>query len=185
MQNHKTYVLQPRRIQLEFVLLERETFNHFCVRKKTLILADYIKEAPGVVLNHKNERIGDHKGIQFYTLGQRIPIGGLEEKYFIFKKDIENNIIYACPGTNNPLLYHDELKMNQFHWIDGEPKDWNDIYQIKVRYNQEFLVNCRIFKIGEEILVKSMEPLRSITPGQIGVIYKDNNTCLGGGTIIN
>lgn len=117
-------------------------------------------------------------------MGQRIPIGGLEDKNFIYKKDIENNIIHVCPGTNNPLLYRDHLKIGDFHWIDGEPKNWDEIFQIKVRYNQSKLVDCKINKIGNEIIVKTLEPIRSITPGQIGVLYKDKMICLGGGTIL-
>lgn len=43
--------------------------------------------------------IGKHNGIHQWTLGQRCRIGGVPLSYYVFRKDLNKNIIYAVRET--------------------------------------------------------------------------------------
>ena len=52
----------------------------------------------------------------YYTIGQRkgLNLGGGDNKIFVVKKDIENNILYVAKGNENKYLYRivEILKQN-------------------------------------------------------------------------
>lgn len=134
-----------------------------------------------------DELVGEHKGIYFYTLGQRegIGIGGQAVPYFVVDKDKEHNILYVGHGTDHPKLYKKEVELENLHLINEDNQEWilqeNLGLSGAVRYRQKpqpghlKLIDDKYFFIFDE-------PQRAVTSGQSLVIYKDDE-CLGGGVI--
>ena len=151
-------------------------------------VSGYIKKNPGDIKNLNGEVIGQHDGINFYTIGQRqgLKIGGMKsgngEPWFVLNKKIKKNELVVGQGRNHPLLFKDGLIADDFHWIlDKEPKT-NWVYTAKTRYRQTD-DPCEIDSINnDQFSLLFGQKQRAITPGQATVVY-ESNVCLGGGVI--
>ena len=149
-------------------------------------LKNYIPLDPGVIEDESGNEIGEHKGLAFYTLGQRqgLGIGGLKnsknDPWYVAKKNLKNNTLIAVQGNNHPLLMSTQLETKDLKLINEiEEKEFNG--KAKVRYRQEDQ-DCFIEILDKTLKVKFKEKQRALTPGQSVVIYK-NEVCLGGGEI--
>lgn len=73
-------------------------------------------KAGDIIDIESQDKVGEHEGIWFYTIGQRkgLKIGGAGKPYFVVKLDGENNIVYVAKDHSNPLLYKTQiyLKLN-------------------------------------------------------------------------
>jgi len=77
-------------------------------RNFTEFLQNYIPNHPGKVVNIKTgEVIGEHIGIMYYTIGQRkgLNLGGQAEPMYVAKKDLEKQILYVAPASDQSYLY--------------------------------------------------------------------------------
>jgi tRNA-specific 2-thiouridylase len=131
-----------------------------------------------------NEVVGDHKGIYFYTIGQRdgLGIGGLSVPYFVVDKDVEKNILYVASGTDHKSLYKTEVELENIHYIN--PEEFKDAEVIE---NIEASVRYRQKPIKGKLLIKELkfifeEPVRAVASGQSLVIFKED-WVIGGGVI--
>ncbi len=156
-------------------------------RKFKDFLQNYLPAKPGEITTITGEKIGEHSGLMYYTIGQRqgLGIGGLsnydETPWFVVEKDLNNNILIVAQGTNNPLLFKSNLIASELNWLRQKPKDKQTLFA-KVRYRQDDQ-KCTIYFKGDDLLVEFEKPQRAITLGQYVVFY-DGNECLGGGVII-
>ena len=132
--------------------------------------------------------IGEHQGVQFYTIGQRkgLNIGGHKESIFIIATDPESNTIYVGEGDKHPGLLRPALRIanDEIHWIrrDLEMKD-GEIrkYKVRIRYRQP-LQDAVLVKRENELYIIFEQEQRGITPGQFAVWY-DEDEMLGSGPI--
>ena len=158
-------------------------------RKFKDFLERYLPAQPGEIHDPDGNCIGKHHGLMYYTLGQRkgLGIGGLknqaEKPWFSVAKDLENNILIAAQGQENPLLYHNVLEASQLDWTFTPPEAGLTL-KAKVRYRQPDQ-KCTIIEISDNhCKVIFEDPQRAITPGQSIVFYNEDE-CLGGGIIDN
>jgi len=139
----------------------------------------------GDIITVDGDRVGEHDGVWYYTIGQRHGFGyggGSQEPYYVVDKDLKQNILYVAAGQNHPALYKTELTASNLSWISGQAPEFNQTLQAKIRYRQADQ-NCVITKIaGEQVKVTFTQPQRAVTPGQFIVFYQ-NEICLGGGII--
>lgn len=156
-------------------------------RKFKDFLERYLPAQPGEIHDPEGRVIGKHHGLMYYTLGQRkgLGIGGLkdqsEEPWFSVAKDLDNNILIAAQGQENPLLYHDTLTASQLHWTDETPVIGKQL-MAKVRYRQPDQ-ECMITQLqGDCCTVEFKQAQRAITPGQ-SIVFYENDECIGGGII--
>lgn len=132
--------------------------------------------------------IGEHQGVQFYTIGQRkgLNIGGHKESVFIIATDTVSNTIYVGEGDRHPGLLRPALSIakDEIHWIrrDLEMKPGETRrYKVRIRYRQP--LQDAILAMRENGLYIIFEDLqRGITPGQFAVWY-DGDEMLGSGPI--
>ena len=133
------------------------------------------------------KKVGEHDGVEFFTLGQRegIGVGGREEPYFVVDKDGEKNILYVGMGKKHPKLFEDMVRIGNLHLINDslsiEDLVGKDL-SASARYRQK-PQNCILSIDGKIITAKFNEAQRAVTPGQSLVIY-DGEECLGGEVII-
>ncbi len=151
-------------------------------------LKQYLPAKPGEMRTLANEYKGKHEGLMYYTLGQRrgLGIGGNGEKgrWFVVKKDLENNILYVEQGEDSPALYSRGLVAGPVNWIGGAP-DKPFACTAKFRYRQsDQNVTVTPFSEGGASMmeIRFEQKQRAVTPGQWAVLY-DGEVCLGGGPI--
>ncbi len=125
------------------------------------------------------EIIGKHKGIIYYTIGQRKGLGiSYHHPLYVVKIDIPNNKVIL--GKEEDLYSKEVYITNTNILVDTLPKK----AQGKIRYKSQ-PVSCTYEIIdNNNIKVIFDEPVKSATPGQSLVLY-DNDILLGGGIIIN
>ena len=152
-------------------------------------LGRYIPAQPGEMRTPEGEKIGEHSGLMYYTLGQRqgLGIGGRKnssgEPWFVAGKDMEKRILYVVQGEHE-WLYSTKLTAEQLSWVAGVPPELPCRASAKTRYRQPDQP-CLITQDKQgNIQVEFDSPQRAVTPGQSVVFYQDD-VCLGGGIIID
>jgi tRNA-uridine 2-sulfurtransferase len=150
-------------------------------------LARYLRDEPGEILGERGERLGMHRGLAFYTLGQRegLHVGGrrgsAEAPWYVAAKDAARNALIVVQGHDHPLLSSRELRTGAMHWLVPPPAS-NLRCGVKVRYRQaDQLAELEPLPDGTA-LIRFDELQRAVTPGQYAVVY-DGDRCLGGGVI--
>ena len=157
-------------------------------RNFAVFLKRFLTPEPGRMLNLTGKDVGQHEGLQFYTLGQRggLGIGGLKEgngqPWFVVAKDAARNALIVNQG-DCAALYARKLHASSPHWIAENPlakcKRWQGF--AKTRYRQPDQA-CEVMANGGGLEVRFAEPQRAVTPGQFVVFYQ-GDVCLGGATI--
>ena len=151
-------------------------------------LKNYIPAQKGDIIDIETGRvIGHHDGAMYYTIGQRkgLGIGGIHGEvakgWFIVKKDVKKNILYAASGEENEYLLSDRCTVKLLNFITDVPQEGQHI-NAKFRYRQQDNGVTIHFKGEDEIELIFDEPYKAVTPGQAAVLY-DGDICLGGGLI--
>jgi len=135
----------------------------------------------GSVLDTAGNKIGEHEGAHFYTIGQRhgLGIGGSAEPLYIAEKDTARNTIVVAKGRVDPALFSSELIVHDVHWISGVAPEFPLNCLARIRYRQP-LQKCTV--TNKEKL-QFQEPQRAVAPGQSVVFYGEDGAMLGGGII--
>lgn len=158
-------------------------------------LQQKIKPKKGKILNPERKQIGEHDGIYYYTIGQRLgPRYGFEVerdkstgrllKWYVAKKDAKKNIIIAAP-EGHPLNFKQKITINDLHLIDEDKKEFTKNLPRKVtaRIRQVGeLIPTTLTKKGNKIIATLNKPITGISEGQAIVLY-DGTKVLGGGVI--
>ncbi len=136
----------------------------------------------GVVRTSSGEIVGEHKGLNFYTIGQRKGVGsfGGGVPYYVVDKDLEKNELIVG-GANDERLFSFTARLQDLSWINEAPEE-NKKYQVSIRYRQ-VPVDARVSFEGANVIVRFSEKQRAVAPGQSAVIY-DKERVLGGGVIV-
>ncbi len=149
-------------------------------------LQTYLPAMPGEIRSLEGERVGEHSGLMYYTLGQRrgLNLGGRrgeDGRWFVVKKDLKHNVLYVSHGDEAPL-YTNACVAEEFNFIPDPPQQDEWICNAKFRYRQsEQRVRVRRTG-GRTVEIVFGEPQRAVTEGQYAVLY-DDVQCLGGGVI--
>lgn len=142
-------------------------------------LKKYLGEKEGQIVDEKGKVIGKHKGLWFYTIGQREGIGLGGGPYFVLSKDVGKNILVATKDER--LLFKKELICKSVNWISGKPPKMPAKIEAQIRYRAK-PAEANVFFEGRKLKVEFLNPQRAITPGQSAVFYKGEEV-LGGGVI--
>ena len=150
-------------------------------------LQNYFPAKKGQIIEGKTGRVlGEHIGVLYYTLGQRhgLGIGGIsgeeDSAFFIYKKDVKNNVLYVAHAGDEELLYSDACYVDGINWVGPKPSGKIRV-GVKFRYRQPDQY-CDLSFEGDRVRLDYVEPVKAVTPGQIAVFY-DGERMLGGGII--
>jgi tRNA-specific 2-thiouridylase len=135
---------------------------------------------PGPILDTAGRTIGQHKGLPFYTIGQREGLGiAAPEALYVMQMDVSRNALVV--GTKAELGRR-ELVATEVHYISGQIPHGPLEITAKIRYRA----------VESEALLTPLEdgraqvtfaqPQRDITPGQ-GIVFYQGEAVLGGGII--
>ena len=151
-------------------------------------LETYLPAQPGDIETLEGRRIGRHRGLMYYTLGQRqgLGIGGRhdagEEPWYVADKDLSRNVLVVVQGHDHPALLRNKAWASQLAWVAGEAPAMAFECTAKVRYRQaDQPCRVEVFPDGH-CEVEFSSPQRAVTPGQYVVFYQ-GDCCLGGGVI--
>lgn len=148
-------------------------------------LQNYLPAKNGIIVDINTlEKVGEHQGVLYYTIGQRkgMGIGGDHGPYFVVGKDVEKNILYVANDEENQWLLADSCLVSGVNWMDKEKFKGELEVSAKFRYRQHDN-DVKIRFIDETtIFVKCDTPVKAITSGQEAVFYR-GDICLGGGVI--
>lgn len=135
---------------------------------------------PGKIVDIEGKILGEHKGIAFYTVGQREGLGIAAAKpLYIVKIDTEKNQIIL---GDSEAVKGKELIASDISWMAIAGLRENIRAKAKIRYNHS-KADCEVFPFSDsKIKVLFDEPQHAITPGQAVVLYEGEKV-LGGGWI--
>ncbi len=153
-------------------------------------LGRYLPARAGEIRDPAGNRVGEHPGVFYYTLGQRegLHIGGVRGRaqapWFVVGKDVELNVLYVDQGHDSPWLQSRSLRTEAMHWIAGQPPASRVSCTAQTRYRQAD-EDCGV-EVNDDgsVSVQFARPQRAVTPGQSLVLY-DGDTCLGGAVILH
>jgi len=136
------------------------------------------KIKPGLVLDSKGDILGKHKGIVFYTIGQREGLG-IARGYPVYVTGINSKNNEITVGPREKVLKK-EFMLDDPHFTLGKIKK-KVAAMVRIRYNHKEQA-AWVIPFKDKIKVKFNKPQFAITPGQSAVFYK-RGLVLGGGCI--
>jgi tRNA-specific 2-thiouridylase len=174
-------------------VLKAKKSVEICFIEKTVndFLGKYLKEKPGKIVDTQGKVLGEHRGLWFYTIGQRKGIGLPGGPWWVIDKDLKKNFLIVT--RNEKDLLKKELFCKDVNWISGKEPKLPLKVKTKIRYKTNFAkatihstflhlrkcenINNKIYRVIFE------KPQKAITPGQSAVFYKGEEV-LGGGIIL-
>lgn len=134
----------------------------------------------GDFVDMNGKRLGEHKGIIRYTIGQRRGLGlALPASMYVVEKDVDNNKVIL--GFNDDL-FKKEVNVKNISFTACDGLDKPERLCAKIRYNQKEQPATVTQTDENHFKIVFDEPQRAITKGQAAVLY-DGDTVVGGGTI--
>ena len=142
--------------------------------------AKLVQKHRGEIVNLQGEVLGEHDGIEFYTIGQRRGLGISSPKpLYVIELDAAQNRVVV--GDDSALV-RDEFVAERCNWIAFDAPPASLEATVKIRYNHAGApVTVRPLP-GGSARVKLQVPQRAITPGQAAVFYQ-GDLVVGGGWI--
>ena len=171
-------------------------------------LKEYLPPEPGEIRELETETVlGYHDGAIFYTLGQRHGLyvgGGLP--YYVFKKNLEKNIVYISKNLNEKNLWTTELSLENLFFrdktatlqhLESSPNFFvrlrhrAPLLPVKIHFSRESSTFCSAGENPETLSSKTAiltfsEEVKRPASGQSAVLYtgtEPGSVCLGGGII--
>ena len=131
---------------------------------------------PGWIVDREGRKLGEHKGIVFYTIGQR---GGLRISHktplYVTAIDAERHRI-VVGGKED--LRAGGLRAGDLSIL---VRDWPEKVHAKIRYRKRE-APCTVIIENDRIQAVFKEAQEAVTPGQ-SVVFYDGDVVLGGGII--
>ena len=139
-----------------------------------------IKIKKGYFIDSAGKKLGEHRGIIYYTIGQRRGLGiASTEPYFVigFNKD-KNEVILG----REKEVYGKKLVASEVNWVAFDKLSSSMKVNAKIRYNSPE-AKALITPIDNgKVEVVFDKDQKAITPGQVAVFY-EGDILLGGGVI--
>ncbi|MGH7951028.1 MAG: tRNA 2-thiouridine(34) synthase MnmA [Limisphaerales bacterium] len=142
--------------------------------------AKLVQKHRGEIVDTRGQILGQHDGIEFYTIGQRKGLGITTPKpVYVVELDTENNRVVV---GDESALDRDEFVATNCNWIPFVKLTEPIQVTVKIRYNHPGTTATITPLENNSVRVKLHSLQRAITPGQAAVFYQDD-LVVGGGWI--
>ena len=134
----------------------------------------------GGIYDLEGNFIGQHGGIELFTIGQRkgLPGGSAQPRYVIDIDPQTNRVIVG--GAED--LVSEEFEIDRMNWSSRDVPDEPQQVTVKIRYSHPGTA-ATLYPLSEDrARIALHEPQKAVTPGQAAVFY-DDDVVLGGGWI--
>ena len=151
-------------------------------------LRAYVPDAPGPIVRATDGReLGQHRGLHFYTLGQRKGIGipsNTDNKAYVVvgKRAADRALLVAFDEPDAPGLFQSQVRIHSVSWI-GRPVTAPANLEARVRYRDPRVPIEFMPEEGNAATVRFRDPQRGLASGQILALY-DREQLLGGGVYV-
>ena len=165
-------------------VVSKKESQDFCFlggKSLSRFLEDTVRTFPGDIIDSQGRVVGQHRGLYFYTIGQRKGLGLSGGPYYVKGFNRKKNLLLVTKKKEDILKK--EILLEKVHFISSRfPQSKIKVFA-KTRYRQP-MSSGTFFplpqKRGRFVFDK---PQYAITPGQFCVFYK-NDVCLGSGVIV-
>lgn len=152
-------------------------------RDRLTLLAPHGQNGPGAcgdIVTSAGRRLGAHRGLALYTVGQRRRLGDLPDgPWYVVRLESEANRVVVGRESEQ---YADGLEASQVNWTSGERPRRPFEARVRIRHAHQ-PAEASVEPVGTDAArVRFREPQRAITPGQAAVFY-DDDVLVGGGRI--
>ncbi len=181
--------------EAELPTAEKKDSQGICFLGKVALrdfLEEYIPQQRGAVVTTDGRKVGEHQGVQFYTIGQRhlgieslASTGGHTQPHYVVKKDIETNTVVVAEEKDDPALYRKKIGLRDVNFIDPSLRfKASDLRVLaRIRYRQP-LTPATLYNLTPKTYnLEFDEPVKFVAPGQSAVFYTREGELLGGGII--
>ena len=138
---------------------------------------------PGALLDTDGNTIGEHRGVPFYTVGQRSGIDVAPTRpdtapRYVVAVDAGNNTITVGPRS---ALERTAVTLDDVHWIDVAPRPGEALTLQLRSHAAPAPVTVAATQPGA-VLLTCDPAVTQVAPGQAGVLY-DGDEVVGGGLV--
>ena len=142
-------------------------------------LRQHVTPKPGHIVNAEGDVLGEHTGVEYFTVGQRRGLGVPSSRpMYVTAIDPESGRVAVGPEEE---LYSDTMWATEVKYVsDREPDGPTDI-NVKVRYMSPE-TPATLYPRGSHARIRFADAQRAIAPGQAAVFYRGEEV-LGGGRI--
>ena len=138
-----------------------------------------VTTVPGEIVDLDGTVVGQHEGIEYFTIGQRRGLGIAEgQPRFVIRLEPKSRRVVIGPEE---ALLRDEMWLSGVNYPLGNPPQGPTDVNVKIRYKSTEAAAV-LHPCGDGAIVRFAQPQRSVTPGQAAVFYQ-GDVLLGGGTI--
>ncbi len=143
-------------------------------------LGDARGTTPGAFVDASGARLGTHRGVVHYTVGQRRGLGlPGAERWYVLAIDAAANTVTL--GTRDEL-YAPGLVTEPVRWLLPRPPAAGTRVTTHIRYNHPGAAAELEPLADGGVALRFDEPQAAVAPGQLAVLY-DGERCLGGAPI--
>ena len=135
----------------------------------------------GNIVDIKGNILGKHKGLIYYTIGQRKGLG-ISEKHPLYVIELNKEKNEVVVGKEEDIYSNELYADNVNYTLNKEIKEPIEI-MAKIRYSAKEAKAVLIPINDRKVKIEFEEPQRAVTKGQSVVFYLDD-VVLGGGKII-
>lgn len=134
-------------------------------------------ERPGEIVDTAGRVLGEHRGIAFYTVGQRRGLGlARSEPAYVVRIDPEHNRVVV--GSREEVQIR-RVDVQAVHYVSGQVPQAPLSGDVKIRYNME-PHPAQWRPRGEQAEVIFAEAQWAASPGQVAVLYRGEELVAGG-----
>jgi tRNA-specific 2-thiouridylase len=140
---------------------------------------------PGSIYDQQGRVVGHHRGLAYYTIGQRKGLGlTSKEPLHVLKIDTQQNALIVGPAI---ALEQTTFFVRNMHYVSGiiPTKPFEAMVKVRSRAPEQLALITPLPEMRAQASL--VHPQRAITPGQAAVFYsgEDGSEVLGGGIIIS
>ncbi|NSW45253.1 MAG: tRNA 2-thiouridine(34) synthase MnmA [Bacteroidales bacterium] len=172
------FKLAEKRESQEICFVPNNDYRSF-LKEHIIEIQNKIKK--GNFITTDGKIVGQHHGIAFYTVGQRKGLGiALGEPYYIveIRKDTNEIVLGKYEELQKKSFNVAQINMVAIDAFTDEME-----VEVKIRYRTK-PIKAKVYNNHKgQIIVKPIDPIYAVTPGQSAVFYK-NDEVLAGGIIV-
>ena len=156
----------------EICFIAGEGYGEYLARRRPEVVR------PGPIVDREGRQVGRHRGVAFYTIGQREGLGVARGRpLYVVELDVEGNRVIV--GEKEAAQFRG-LVMGEVNYVSrGNLPAEGAALAAKIRSGGRPAA-CVARPEGEGVRVEFAEPQWAISPGQAAVCYEGEAVALGG-----